>query len=183
LKIDFAIVSQIVAGIVLLVAGALINRFFEKRARVVAFYSHLGEFRLQPQGLVRTHTVVIRNDGRAPAQNVHVPHHGQLSTANIHISIDPAMGKVQTAQNGTEEIFFEKLPAKFQVSVSYLYFPPLVAAQINAPIYSDEGAAKIINVLPQQQWPMWAQRTALGVLIVGAITILYALFALLRWMA
>jgi hypothetical protein len=62
-KIDLSIVSQIVGGLVLLIAGAGINRFFERRARLVVFYGHVGQFhpQLEQQGIVRTHAVVIRN--------------------------------------------------------------------------------------------------------------------------
>ncbi len=116
MAIDYSVVSQIAAGLVLLVAGALINRFFERRARIVVFYGHVGQFQLRAQQLappqsqqppppqsqqpppqfVHTHAVVIRNAGRAIAQNVHVPHHVSLGATNIHVSIRQ-VGLVRTS--------------------------------------------------------------------------------------
>jgi hypothetical protein len=131
--------------------------------------------------MVHTHSVVIRNAGRLAAHNVHVPHRGMLNAANIHISIDPDLAhKVQTLPNGTEEILFAALPAQFQVTISYLYFPPIVFGQINAPIYCDEGSARQINVLPQPQRPRWVLAILWGLIVIGVIAVVYALFELVR---
>jgi hypothetical protein len=125
--------------------------------------------------------VVIRNTGRAAAQNVHVPHHGLLSANNIHVSIDPPLGHtVQTLPNNTEEIVFVSLPAKFQVAVSYLCFPSITFNQINGPIYSDEGTARAINVLPQTQWPRWVLAVLWALVAVGAVTVMYLLFVTMK---
>jgi hypothetical protein len=90
---------------------------------------------------------------------------------------------VEKLENNTEEIFFATLPAKFQVTVSYLYFPPIVVGQINAPIYSDEGPARGISVLPQQQWPWWWLAILWLLIAVGLVTVCYGLWMLARWMA
>jgi hypothetical protein len=188
LPIDFSLLASIGEKIVLLFAGGLVGRFFERRARLVVFYGHVGAFRVQvhgqPPGLVHTHSVVIRNAGRLAAHNIHVPHRGMLSSANIHISIDPHLAHtVQTLPNSTEEILFAVLPAQFQVTISYLYFPPIVVGQINAPIYCDEGSARVINVLPQPERPRWMLAMLWGLIVIGAIAVLYALFELVRWAA
>jgi hypothetical protein len=185
LPIDFSLLASIGEKIVLLFAGGLVGRFFERSARLVAFYSHVGAFRIhtqgQPPSMVHTHSVVIRNAGRLAAHNVHVPHRGMLNAANIHISIDPDLAhKVQTLPNGTEEILFAALPAQFQVTISYLYFPPIVFGQINAPIYCDEGSARQINVLPQPQRPRWVLAMLWGLIVIGVIAVVYALFELVR---
>jgi hypothetical protein len=184
--IDFSILSKIGIGVFLLFAGGFINRLFERRARLVIFYGHVGRFYLQQQpqpGIVHTHAVVIRNAGRVAAQNVHVSHFGLLNANNIHVSIDPPLAHtVQTLSNNTDEILFPTLPAKFQVTVSYLYFPPIVFNQINAQIYSDEGPARVINVLPQEQWPRWVLAVLWTLILVGVIGVCYVLFiALERW--
>jgi hypothetical protein len=116
---------------------------------------------------------------------VHVPHNGLLSANNIHVSIDPPSvpHKIQTLPNNTEEILFPTLPPKFQVTVSYLYFPPLLASQINSLIYSDEGQARIITVLPQVQPPRWFMAILWLLLAIGVVTVCYGLWALARWAA
>jgi hypothetical protein len=78
------------------------------------------------------------------------------------------------------EILFPALPVRFQVTVSYLYFPPIVFSQINAPIFSDEGPALVINVLPQEQWARWLSAVLGGLVLIGIIAVVYALFELLR---
>jgi hypothetical protein len=181
--IDYSLLISAGEKIFLLFVGGLVGRFFERRARVVVFYSHVGAFRLQTQqpGMVHTHQVVIRNAGRIAAHNVHVPHRGMLNAANIHVSIEPHLAHtIQVLPNGTEEILFPALPAQFQVTVSYLYFPPLVFSQINAPIYSDEGPARVINVLPQPQWPRWLLAVFWCLVFIGAVAVVYALFELVR---
>jgi hypothetical protein len=184
--IDISILSKITVGVFLLVAGGLINRIFERRARLVVFYGQIGEFHLnlQPPGIVRTHAVVIRNVGRDVAKNVHVPHHGLLSVNNIHVSVHPPIAyTVQTLPNNTEEILFPALPAKFQVNLSYLYFPPTLYNQINGQIFSDDGPARVINVLPQVQLPWWVLAVLWALIGIGLITVCYGLWVLARWVA
>jgi hypothetical protein len=197
--IDYSVFSRIGEGIVLLVAGGFITRFFERRARLVVFYGHVGAFQLQPPPalqapqlelplpppqppqFVHTHAVVIRNNGRAVAQNLHVPHRGLLGANNIHVSVFPQIPhQEQRLPNNTEEIFFPTLPAKSQVTISYLYFPPATYDMINAQIYSDEGPARVINVLPQVRPPKWLL-VILWILVgFGAVTVLYFLYELIR---
>ena len=132
--------------------------------------------------VVRTHAVVIRNEGRAPAKNMRVPHNGPLASANIHVSVDPPVPyTVEPLPNNREEILFPTLPAKSQVTVSYLYFPPITFNQINASIYSDEGPAKAINVLPQVQWSKWVLVPLWALVFIGSISVCYALIELARW--
>jgi hypothetical protein len=181
--LDYSLVRQIAVGLFLLVAGGLITRFFERRARLVVFFGHVGQFRLQlqPPGTIHTHAVIIRNVGRVAAKNVHVPHRGLLNANNIHVSIEPPLAHtLQTLPNNTEEILFPTLPAKFQVTVSYLYFPPIVFSQINAPIYSDEGLAREIKVLQQQQWPKWVLALLWLLIVIGFGTVCYALIEVIR---
>lgn len=185
MSIDLSILTQIVVGVLLLFAGGWISRLFERRPRLVVFYGHVGQFRLQTSApnIVHTHAVVIRNGGRAPAKNVRVPHNGPLASANIHVSVDPPVPHtVQPLPNNREEILFPTLPAKTQVTVSYLYFPPITFNQINTPIYSDEGPAKVINVLPQVQWSKWVLLPLWALVFIGGISVCYELVELTRWM-
>jgi hypothetical protein len=198
--IDYAVVGQIGGGLVLLVAGALLNRFLERRAKVVVFYGHVGVFQLRqppmlqapqqpppqppPLQFVHTHAVVIRNSGRAAAHDIHVPHQVLLGANNIHFSILPAIAhNIQLLSNNTEEILIPTLPAKFQVTVSYLYSPPMTYNLINAPIYSDEGQARVVNVLQQIQLPKWQLTILWAFLILGIVSFFYLLYELIRWAA
>ncbi len=184
--IDLSILSKITVGVFLLVAGGWIKQFFERRVRLLVFFGQIGEFHLnlQPPGIIRTHAMVIHNTGRAAAQNVHVPHTVLLNANNIHVSVHPPVAHtVQTLPNNTEEILFPTLPAKFQVTLSYLYFPPFLFNQINAQIYSDDGNARVITVLPQMQLPKWILVVLWALIGIGVIIVCYGLWVLTRWVA
>jgi hypothetical protein len=79
-----------------------------------------------------------------------------------------------------EEILIPLLAPRQQITISYLYFPPILFNQINRPIYSDEGAARVITVLPQPQPPKWIAIGFLLFAIIGAVTAAYLLVDLGR---
>ena len=68
-----------------------------------------------------------------------------------------------------------------QVTVSYLYFPPLLYHQINLPITSNEGMARVINMLPTPQLPRWRLAVWWVLAFVGVITSLYFVAELIFW--
>lgn len=110
-----------------------------------------------------------------------VPHTEKLSPT-IHVTFNPAHPyDIRPLPNGAEEIVFATFPAQFQLTVSYLYFHPIDYRQINLPIYSDEGKARVITVLPQQQLPRWITATGLVLITIGFFTVIYLLFLLGRW--
>jgi hypothetical protein len=98
----------------------------------------------------------------------------------IFPSIRTSRTKSRHFRTGRKKILFAALPAQFQVTISYLYFPPIVFGQINAPIYCDEGSARQINVLPQPQRPRWVLAILWGLIVIGVIAVVYALFELVR---
>ena len=67
--IDYSVFLRVAESVGAAVFGALALRLIERRPKVVVFYGHVGEFRLQPNGtspgaLVHTHSVVVRNSGK-----------------------------------------------------------------------------------------------------------------------
>jgi hypothetical protein len=73
------------------------------------------------------------------------------------------------------EICVPTLTPGDQLTVSYLYAPPLTRNQTNTYVKCDEGIARVLNVLPTPQQPRWILRIMLVVLIVGAVSIVYLL--------
>lgn len=186
--IDLSLAASIAEKVLLVVVGAAAARFVESRPRLVAFYGHVGDFRIAPAASdappmpVRTHTVVVRNAGRRAAHNVRVPHRGALEAANIHVSVDVGVHHERhTLPNGEEEIVFPTLAPRQQVTISYLYFPPLTWNVINLPITSDEGVARVLNVLPTHQFPRWVIVVLWALIAVGVATLLYGLLELYLW--
>ena len=188
MAIDWALAADVAKGIVLVLVGVVATRFIQRRPRLIAFYGHVGEFRLAPPTAtapafpVHTHTVIIRNAGSLPAHNVRVPHRGALAVANIHVSVDPGVNhQVNTLPGGQEELLFPVLAPKQQVTVSYLYFPPITWSVINLPISSDEGMAKQVTILPTVQLPRWLIVILWTLIAFGIAALAYIFLELYRW--
>ena len=56
--------------------------------------------------------------------------------------------RLEGAAGGPAEIILDRMVSGEQVTISYLYWPPLLWNNVNSYTKSDEGFAKIVNVLP-----------------------------------
>jgi hypothetical protein len=63
-----------------------------------------------------------------------------------------------------------------EITVSYLYFPPVTVAQVNAGIRSNEGFARQIPVLLQRVYPMWFNRMGVALMLIGLVSLVYIAF-------
>jgi hypothetical protein len=172
---DWTLFARYAAPVVALFVGVALDRLFERRPKLAAYLGHASAIWVQPANaarfLVNTHSVVVRNSGRKPATNVRLGHF-QLPDFSVFPSISH---QVVDLPDGSREILFPTLIPKEQVTVTYLYFPPVLWNNVNSTIRSDEGFARILNVLPTPQAPAWARRLAYVVLGIGSATILYAI--------
>ena len=171
--IEWSTVATIASPIIALFVGAFLNRAIESRPRLVTYLGHVGAHPFtQQDGTSRhvyTHSVVLRNTGRRPATNVRIAHR-YLPDFNVLPDVDHDVNELP---GGGREIVFPTLVPNEQVSVSYLYFPPITWDQINGSIKSDEGLAKVLQVLPTQQYPKWFNRLAAGLVLIGLIAVAY----------
>lgn len=119
---------------------------------------------------VHTHAIVVRNAGRATANQVRIGHHFLPENFQIH---PPVPHTVERAPNGSGEIIIPKMVSAEQVTISYLYFPPLLWSQIHAYTKSDKGFAKILTVLPTPQFPKWVSSLLWALIFVGVVSLLY----------
>jgi hypothetical protein len=151
----------------------------KRRTRLIAFFSQRAEFTaLLDDGTplnVNLHTIILRNRGSSPVTNVRL-HHGQLPL----FSIRPP--HVQRQVDGLDILLPQVLPNEV-VEVSYLYFPPITAAQVNTQIRSDQGFARAIPVVLQRRWPRWVTYAVRIGLFVGLCTISYGLYRLVERLA
>ena len=181
MAVDWNAVATITGPVVALVAGVYINRWFENRPKLIAYYGHIGEHVCrpadQPQFPVYTHNIVLRNAGRLPATNVRLMH-AELPDVNVfpHISFT-----IERTPGGSVDLILPRLVPGEQVTVSYLYFPPTTVNEINRGIKSDQGFATAIPVLLQRQAPKWLQRLRLALMVVGVIALLYMLYFAVSW--
>jgi hypothetical protein len=186
MMIDFSLFGPIAGSLAAAVLGAFVGRAIERRPRVVVYYGHIGEFQLQPSGQfpggqVRTHSIVVRNTGKLVARNVRVRHNLALAPP-LNFSVFPQTSFTRSPlAAGGEEITFPVLAPGEEVTISYLYFPPLLYHQINLPVISDEGKARVLNVLPTPQLSKWRQVIFWLLVFIGAVTSLYLVVELAFW--
>jgi hypothetical protein len=174
--IDWSVIALIAATISAAVIGAWAQHSFEGRARLLSYFSHVSSFTLRPptgpQVTINTHSVVLRNNGRSPATNVRL-HHALLPDYNVWPAI---VHRVEELPDRTRDIVIPTLVPGEEVSISYLYPPPITFQQINAGVKCDQGIANQISVLLQRQYPAWLGRTLLMFAFFGVISILYFLY-------
>jgi hypothetical protein len=170
--IDLETVAKIASPIVTLIAGAVLKHYAEKSPKVLSYIGHVSSFTLQDEqkSFVFTHSVIVRNAGRKSATNVRLGHHF-LPT---NLRIDPQINySIEKNPEGAAEIVIPTLVPKEQVTISYLYFPPTTWNQINSYTKSDDGYAKIVNVVPMLQPSipvLWLSRV---LILIGASFVTY----------
>lgn len=176
MTIDWAAVATIAGPIIALFIGVWVNRRFESRPILVSYFGHVAAFRHQPPGgqliHVHTHSVVLRNAGRRSATNVRL-HHVVLPDFNIWPT---PQHNVEALPDGSRDIVIPTLVPGEEITVSYLYFPPVTVAQVNAGIKCDQGFAQAIPVLLQRQYPRWLNNVAAALILVGIVSLIYVVY-------
>ena len=161
------------------IVTVIVNQIIERRPHLISYIGHFGfvPFFNPDQSInmiVTTHSVILRNAGRKTANNVRVGHFTLPNSfnivPNIKYSIEPL------ANNGSD-IVFPTLVPKEEVTISYIYSNPMTFDQVK-PTYvkSDEGFAKMTNVILTPQFPKWANRLFQFLMLAGiSITFYYLL--------
>jgi hypothetical protein len=174
------IAGTIAAPIIALFVRAWLNWRAERSPVLNTFYQHVAAFKVAlpdggTTGSVHTHAVVIRNVSRKVATNVRLHHNGKVPDVTIY---PPIAYHRETLTGGTEDIVIPSLPPEKEITVSYLYFPPLIYDQIHAGIDCDQGIAQAIPVLLQRQLPAWIIRTNQISQVLGTMFLLYIAYRL-----
>lgn len=177
ISVDPDTLAKLLAPIITLIGGAVVKRITEARSKVISFIGHVSSFTLQDEKktVVFTHSVVVRNAGSRAATNVRLGHNVFPQNITIFPSVQYS---VATNPEGKSEIVIPTLVPKEQVTISYLYFPPLTVANINSYTKSDEGYAKIINVIPMPQPSKLVVALVWSCAFVGASFLVYWLVRL-----
>ena len=180
--IDWGLVATIAAPLVALVVGSFLTRALS-RPVVTTYLGHVSSHLVDspvaenPPYAVFTHSIVIQNTGWGLASNVKLAH-GKLPSFSVFPDVEY---RLLDLPGGGREILFPSLVAGEQVTVSYLYFPPVTGDQVNGLVKSDEGLAKVIQVIPMRQYPRWVNKLGAVLLFSGSISVLYVLVVLVRW--
>ena len=176
--VDWQVVATVAAPIITLFIGFWVNRRVERRPVLLSHWGHVSSFIHQGENgantIVNTHSVVIRNAGRRAATNVRLSH-AHLPSFNIW---PPIQHELKEVPNSGPDIVIPTIVPNEQLSISYLYFPPITYADINAGVKCDEGFATQIPVLLRRQYPRWFTYVAGTLMIVGVSALVYGLFEL-----
>ncbi|MGE3522438.1 MAG: hypothetical protein AB7I96_06210 [Candidatus Dadabacteria bacterium] len=178
MQINWSIFAVFLAPIATLLIGMWLQRIFERKPKLIAYYTHASAFAIKGDnpGTIHTHGIVIRNAGKKPATDVRVRH----SYLPEHYNVFPAIEfSVQILINGGAEIVFPTLVPEEQVSISYLYFPPILYNQIHAGIRHSDGFAKEVTTLPTELYPIWLLRSLKVLLVIGGAATLYIIYELI----
>ena len=152
------------------ILGYFIRPIFEKRVKLIAYYGHVASFQIPAKDAtqgIHTHAVIIRNNGKLSAKNVRISH-GHLPS----FTIDPTV----EYQISGSEIIIPTLVPKEQITVSYLYFPPVSYINVTRGIKSDEGLAKVIDVSLSPQLKRWQVVLVWILLIIGVLACFWFIY-------
>lgn len=175
------LIQYIVPPIITLFIGMALDRYLERRPRLIRYLAHTAAVEItQPDSdpyVVHTHAIVVRNAGKKPAKNVRLGHQ-TLPNFTVYPSIDYEMVNLP---DGSIELLFPRLVPGEQLSVTYLYFQPVVWKDINTYTKSDDGFAEIIYMLPTPQSPVWLVRASWILMFIGLAAISYGAVELVRF--
>lgn len=178
MTIDWDIAIKVIMPLITLFLGAWLKEVLDKKEKLIAYYGHVASFKLTktdeaPEDKwVFAHSVIVRNSGKKTANNVRLGHN--VLPYNYVVSPDIEY-EVKDLPGGTKELIFPQLTPKKEITISYLYNPPLTYEKINSHIESDSGPAKVVSVLLQQVYPKWVSILAGLLMISGLFSITYAL--------
>lgn len=176
-NINWPIVINIAMPVISLFIGAGINHFFERRPRVITYLGHVSGIKLSRADnpvTINTHSIVLKNNGRKVATDIRL---GHFILPDFQISPDIEF-TVRDLPGGQKEIVIPKLIPKKEVTITYLYIPPLTWDKINSHLESDDGQIQVVKVLPTVQIPRWTIRLLWFLISYGFIAFLYTIWSL-----
>jgi len=199
ISLDFDTLIKILSPILVAIVGAVAKHIIEGKPRLILYLVHATAHPMPPPPasnttttesddkaaatgppapvrFVHTHAIVVQNTGKKTAHNVRINH----AIFPLSYQLYPAVSHTVTGGSGASaEICIPVLVPSEQVSISYLYFPPLIWDQIVSSVKCDEMLAKVIQTIPTAppsraiRWLFWV------VLFIGASTVTYGLLKLL----
>lgn len=127
--------------------------------------------------LTHTHAIVVRNVGKKTAHNVRIGHARFPPGFSIH----PPQNHELAWFGVSAELIIPTLVSQEQITISYLYFPPLLWSDVVGPVKCDEGMAKSISVTATTPWPRPIRFLMWAMAFLGASSAVAWLFWLITW--
>jgi len=183
MAIDWAVAGEVAKIVGSAVAGVLIKDWMERKPKLVTYFGAVSTHRLrpadQPMLQVHTHEVVVRNIGKKPAKNVRMTH---AVLPDYHV-MPQVQHTVETPAEGSHDIVFPVLLPGEQVTVAYIYFPPLIAGGVNTGVRHEDGFARHVPVLLQRQFSRPVMYLIVSIQLVGLLTLAYFGWQAVAWLA
>lgn len=172
MPIDPEIIAKLLSPLIAALIGVIAKRYFEEKPKLISYLVHASAIPLNDEAntQINTHSIVVRNTGKKAAHNIRIGHNTLPKSFQIY---PPVSHNILPGPNGSDEILIPTLVPNEQVSISYLYFPPLTFGQVNAYTKSDEGLAQIINAIPTPRPSKLVIATLWLLVFIGASTVAY----------
>lgn len=172
MPVDFEVIAKLLSPLIAALVGAVAKRYFEAKPKLISYLVHSSAIPLNDEAntQINTHSIVVRNAGKKAAHNIRVGHNFLPKSFQIY---PPVSHTILPGPGSADEILIPTLVPNEQVSISYLYFPPLTFNQVNAYTKSDEGLAQIINVIPTPRPSKIVVGVLWALVFVGASTVSY----------
>lgn len=184
---------QFIASLFLTIIGFLLAYFFTKKPKIRFFYGAVTEIKFPPEQntpkkdadtqagstteqptststtfIVRSHTVVITNQGTATAHNLRIGHF----FLPAH-TVFPPMNIPFDEKHPKNEILVPTLSPKENIVVSYLYDDNLHVSRVNAYIKCDEGLAEVANLQHVSIKSPFLRNTLQVIFFIGIVAVTY----------
>lgn len=175
----------IISPLITLIFGALLNYYTKEKSKLISFLGHVSVFKLKDEEnpekptVLFTHSIVVSNSGRKSAQNVRLVHDFLPIDINIY---PPIKYSLERNSDNSGDIVIPIMVPKEQITISYLYFPPMTYDKINRFAKSDDGFAKVIKVIPMPQPPKVLIYIVWFLVFIGLSFLLYWLMKLITYL-
>jgi hypothetical protein len=169
---DTEVIAKLAAPIITAIVGFIIKAYFEARPKLVTYLVHASAIPLHDANNtdLNTHSIVVRNAGKKTANNVRIGHNILPLSFRLYPQLTH---EITTGPNESAEMLLPTLVPGEQVSISYLYRPPLVWGQVHSYCKSDEVNAKYLNVVPSAQLSKFQLTIHWSLIFIGASTVVY----------
>ena len=169
---EFDTFAKLLAPAITAIVVFLLKKYFDAKPNLITYMVHASAIPLHDEknNSVNTHSIVVRNSGKKTAHDVRIGHNYLPPSFQLFPLLNHELIKME---GDAAEILIPTLVPNEQITITYLYFPPITWHQINSYCKSDEMNAKYINVIPTQQ-PSRPVLALLWILLfIGTSTVVY----------
>lgn len=143
------IIKLVAAPLFAIIVQYILKRYDEKGPRVIHYFQHSSatvvSLKEQAPIQVHSHGLIVKNVGDKPARNVKIYNARLDGESYLSIWPDVSFEEVKLP-NGGREICVPILVPNEQITLSYLYSPPVMAFQFMHTVKHDEGFSNAIAV-------------------------------------